>query len=107
MPSNVAVKVKNCAIARQVLAAMSFSSLRMIEVKARATATRNEAVAIAFSSVRFEAFFIFASSYILTFCKILMELAINSRGQARCACKGNKRHDYNCQQTTDGWNYCR
>lgn len=75
------MRVKNWAIARQVLAAMSFSSLRMIDVKARATATRNEAVAIAFSSVRFAAFFISASSYILTFCKILRNWPLTRRGR--------------------------
>lgn len=50
MPNKVAVNVRNCAMARQVLAAMSCSEEMAIEVKARATATVNDAVAMDFSN---------------------------------------------------------
>lgn len=53
MPSSVAVSVRNCAIAKQTLAAMSLSSLMSIDVNARATATANDTAAIDFSRIRF------------------------------------------------------
>ena len=53
MPSSVAVSVRNCAIAKQTLAAMSLSSLMSIDVNASATATANDTAAIDFSSIRF------------------------------------------------------
>lgn len=53
MPSSVAVSVRNCAIAKQTLAAMSLSSLMSIDVNASATATANDTAAIVFSRIRF------------------------------------------------------
>lgn len=53
MPSSVAVSVRNCAIAKQTLAAMSLPSLMSIEVNASATATANDTAAIVFSRIRF------------------------------------------------------
>lgn len=53
MPRSVAVSVRNWAMARQTFAAMSCWLLRNKLVKASATATRNDNVAIVFSSLRF------------------------------------------------------
>ena len=45
MPSIVAVSVRNCAIASNTFAAMSWSWLMSIEVNARAVATAKDATA--------------------------------------------------------------
>ena len=45
MPSIVAVSVRNCAIARSTLAAMSLSLLISIDVNASAVATAKDATA--------------------------------------------------------------
>ena len=50
MPRSVAVNVKNCAIAKQTFAAMSLSFEISIDVNANVTATKNDKVAIVFSS---------------------------------------------------------
>ena len=49
MPRRVAVSVKNWAMTKRTLAAMSLVSRMSNEVKARPAAVRNEPAAIAFS----------------------------------------------------------
>ena len=52
MPRRVAVSVKNWAITKRTLDAMSWSADMAIDTKARTTATTKDAVAMVFSRVR-------------------------------------------------------